>query len=297
MFAAQRGLKIGLLLICLVWFKLSLAQTITVQTPTMPVPGQALYSLVDSDISKPAILILHGFSATHTYPTVLTLQDFLNIQGYTTLSPTLTMNIPLRSQPLSCNSIHTHTLEQDILELNAWIDWLEQQGHQRIILVGHSSGSQTILEALAQSKGSDKITGLVFTSLFYLMGEELGNKPEDKLIARQRLAAGDFSPRNYSFLFCQDDYFATPQSYLSYLTITRQRVLDTLTNLTLPSYTLMGGADSRYNQVGHDWLNELKQTPTRLIQVEGANHFFTGLAEATFHEQLLAALVSLEQSQ
>jgi pimeloyl-ACP methyl ester carboxylesterase len=297
MFASKRGLKIGLFLTCLIGFQISLAQTITLQTPNMPVPGQAFYSLIDADKSKPAVLILHGFSATHNYPTVLTLQDFLNIQGYTTLSPTLTMNIPLRSQPLSCNSLHTHTLEQDISELNAWIDWLKQQGHQRIILVGHSSGSQTILEALAQSKGSDSITGLIFTSLFYLMGEELGNKPEDKIIAQQRLAAGDFTPRNYSFLFCQNDYFATPQSYLSYLSITRQRVLDTLSQLNLPSYTLMGGADSRYSQVGLNWLNELEQTPTQLKQVEGANHFFTGLAEAAFHEQLLAALVSLEHLQ
>ncbi|WP_157792524.1 alpha/beta hydrolase [Thiomicrospira microaerophila] len=277
------------------WFTLSNAQTIELQAPGASVIGQALYTSVPSDnANKPVVLILHGFSATHNYPTVATLQDFLNIEGYSTLSPTLTMNIPMRSQPLSCNSLHTHTLEQDIAELMAWISWLEQQGHKEIVLIGHSSGSQTILEALAANPVPSSIKGLIFTSLFYLAGQELGNKTSDRLRAEQLIREGIIRPEHYSFLFCQDDYFATAESYLSYLKITRERVIQTLKQLDRPNHTLMAGNDTRYGQVGKKWLDELQETGTKLTIIEGANHFFTGEQEPAFQDNLLRILQTME---
>lgn len=259
------------------------AKQVTLQASETHVPGQARY--LDNGLEKPAILILHGFSATHNYPTVQALQDYFNLSGYTTLAPTLSLQIPLRSQPIQCNSLHTHTLQQDVDEVKAWIQWLEQQGHQEIILIGHSSGSQTLLEAMFPDT-PQSIKALILTSLFYLNGEELGNLASEITLAQDLLAEGRNQPRKFNFLFCQNDYLATPESYLSYLTITRNRVLTTIEQLNIPSYSLMGSADNRYSQVGKEWLNELDASKTRLSIIEGADHFFTGEHEGLLHDQV-----------
>lgn len=275
----------------LLFFALPLqAKTVTLQASESHVEGQARY--LENGQDRPAILILHGFSATHNYPTVHALQDFFNLSGYTTLAPTLSLQIPLRSQPVQCNSLHTHTLQQDIAEVRAWIDWLEQQGHNRIILIGHSSGSQILLEAMIPHT-PESIQGLILTSLFYLSGEELGNLKSEIQIAQDLLAQGNNAPRKFNFLFCQNDYLATPESYLSYLSITRSRVLETIDQLSVPSFSLMGSADSRYDQVGEQWLRELDASQTQLSIIEGANHFFTGEHEGLLHDQVEAIINKL----
>ena len=259
------------------------AERVTLQASDSHVQGQARY--LDNGRERPAILILHGFSATHNYPTVQALQDYFTLSGFTTLAPTLSLQIPLRSQPVQCNSLHTHTLQQDIIEVKVWINWLEQQGHNQIILIGHSSGSQTLLEAMIPQT-PESIKALILTSLFYLNGEELGNLESEIQIAQKLLAQGNNAPRKFNFLFCQNDYLATPESYLSYLTITRARVLETINQLSVPSYSLMGSADSRYSQVGEKWLSELDASQTELSIIEGANHFFTGEHEGLLHDQV-----------
>lgn len=263
------------------------AKQVILQASTSHVEGQARY--LDNGHNRPALLILHGFSATHNYPTVQALQDYFSLSGFTTLAPTLSLQIPLRSQPVQCNSLHTHTLQQDIAEVNAWIDWLEQQGHQDIILIGHSSGSQTLLEAMIPHTPKS-IKALILTSLFYLNGEELGNLESEIQIAQDLLSQGNNAPRKFNFLFCQNDYLATPESYLSYLTITRARVLETINQLDIPSYSVMGSADSRYTQVGEKWLRELNASQTELSVIEGANHFFTGEHEGLLHDRVEAII-------
>jgi len=76
--------------------------------------------------------------------------------------------------------------------------------------------------------------------------------------------------------------------------INRQRVIQQLNQLKLPSYTIMGSADSRYQLVGKEWLGELAKTTTNLITIEGANHFFAHQHEATLHQQIQQILVGLE---
>ena len=48
----------------------------------------------------------------------------------------------------------------------------------------------------------------------------------------------------------------------------------------------MGGADKRYQLVGENWLDQLKQTGTNLITVEGANHFFSSEHELDLQDLL-----------
>ena len=263
---------------------LSHAQSINHFIKSVNIEAEADY--VVGDIEKPAVVIIHGFLTTNRFHTVEAMAKALQDEGFSTLTPTLTLDINKRKSSIKCNSVHTHTLEKDVLEIKEWVEWLELKGHKKIVVVGHSSGSQELLEYLNKHP-STSIKGAIFTSLFYLNGKELGTLESEVLFAKDLIAKKETRPTKYSFLFCKNNYFATPQSYLSYLKLDRSYVLSLLQNLKVPSYTIMGSADKRYLSVGESWLTELENAGTNLITVDGANHFFSSEHEFDLQDHLV----------
>ncbi|GKT11696.1 MAG: hypothetical protein ISEC1_P0665 [Thiomicrorhabdus sp.] len=247
---------------------------------------KAVADYVVGDPNKPAILILHGFLTTNQFHTITAISNILQEEEFSTLAPNLTLRIPQRRDSIKCNSIHTNTLEDDVIEVKDWVNWLKAQGHKKIILLGHSSGSSSLLQYLHENEDSAIILA-IFTSLFYLNGAELGIQNSDIAAAKLAVAAQDNYPRNYSFNFCQKNYYATPNSFLSYLKMDRQYTLDTLNSLKIPNYTIMAGEDKRYNRVGLEWLKELRATSTKLVIINGTNHFFSGEYELDFQDSLI----------
>ncbi len=252
------------------------AETVVHEISSLNLKAEAEYVVGKED--KTAVLILHGFLTTNKFHTVTAMAQALQEEGYTTLTPTLTLNISQRRQSLKCNSIHTHTLEKDVNEIAEWVKFLHNKGHKKIVLLGHSSGSQELIEFLKTDK-EIPIKAAIFTSLFYFKGSELGTIQSEVDSAKQALKDRQDRPHNYSFLFCKKDYYAVPESFLSYLKLDRSYILDSLKNLSIPTYTIMGSADKRYQSVGENWLKELGETGTQLIVIDGANHFFSSLHE------------------
>ncbi|NPA71554.1 MAG: alpha/beta hydrolase [Gammaproteobacteria bacterium] len=261
------------------------AENITLNVPHSNLKADAEYVAGDAD--KSAVLILHGFLTTNRFHTVISMARALQDEGYTTLAPTLTLNISKRQKAIKCNAIHTHSLEDDIIEIKAWIKWLHNKGYQKVTLLGHSSGSQELLATLLTDTEDLNINGAIFTSLFYLNGEELGISKQDIESATQAVSKGLTRPSKYSFLFCKNNYYSTPNSFLSYLKLDRQYVTEALDKLTIPSYTIMGSADQRYQSVGQNWLEVLEKSKTHLIMVEGANHFFSSEHEFDLQDHII----------
>jgi len=240
----------------------------------------------DGDPNKPAVIIIHGFLTTNKFHTVVSIANILKEEGFTTLAPTLTLGINRRKSSLKCNSIHTHTLQSDVDEIASWVNWLTKKGHKNIILIGHSSGSQEILEYL-KTNPSKNVSKAIFTSLFYFEGKELGTLENEIIFAKNSIQKNQNQPHKYSFLFCKNNYSATPQSYLSYLKLDRQYILDSLKNLTIPTYTIMGSVDKRYLKVGLSWIDDLKATGTHVIEIKGANHFFSSEHEFDLQDHII----------
>jgi len=249
---------------------------------------------VRGEADKPAVLIVHGFLTTNKFHTVIAMAKALQDEGYTTLTPTLTLDITKRKNSIKCNSVHTHTLEKDVLEIKDWNDWLISQGHKKVILVGHSSGSQEILEYL-NTQEIPHIVGSVFTSLFYLNGKELGTIQSELDFANNLIKKNQSRPSKYTFLFCKNNYYATPESYLSYMKLDRDYVLESIRSLKTPNFTIMGSADKRYLSVGENWLPELQDAGTKLITVDGANHFFSSEHEFDLQDHLTTIVNQLSE--
>lgn len=236
----------------------------------------------------PAVLLLHGFLQTSDYLTVSSLLSGLMDEGYTVLAPTLSLGVDRRKASLDCKAIHTHTLDGDLVEIQAWIDWLESRGHRQIALVGHSFGSLKLLAYLADHP-SPSVTQLIATSLLGIDNEFSDGEFEGMIAdAQRRLLAGNKRLANYRMSYC-DSYPTTPEAFLSYTEWTREKILRTLAEISIPVRTILGEEDRRMHP---DWIAQLRETDFDVMFISGAGHFFDGQHEFELLDRVNEALQS-----
>lgn len=238
---------------------------------------------------QPAIFLLHGFLQTHEFPTVKRLADSLGNAGYTTLSPTLSLGISRRVKSLPCEAAHHHTLEQDIAEIEAWMDWLGRRHSGPIVFIGHSYGSLQGL-VYAANKPHPALRQMIALSLI-----DTEQKPFDAsratmlATAKARASNGNKGLMNFALGHCKQ-YTATPESYLSYANWNRKQVLDLARNSRVPVNVVMGGKD---NRMGTGWAQALMAAGVQVNSIEGANHFF----DAEYEFDLLDLILNILKKQ
>lgn len=235
--------------------------------------------------SKPAILVLHGFLTTHNFNTVRGIVELLAEDGNTVLAPTMTLGINARQGGLSCDAIHTHTLEQDLEEIAFWINWLSAHGHTHIVLIGHSSGSLELLAYLNKNP-NPAVTKLIATSLVYADGFNSDALVEEQVAAaQQKHRQGDRSLQTYTLSYCRNNFLAPAYVYLSYTAWTQARVLAALKQSPVAVAIIMGGNDKRFQ---NSWVEKLKQSGAKVIIIDGASHFFDSHHEFDLHDTILS---------
>jgi len=239
-------------------------------TKTMPngLSAEADFSRGDED--KPVVLILHGFMQTHDFSTVSRLANSLKDEGYTVLVPTLTLNINNRQQSLSCEAIHTHTMQGDVAEVVDWIDWLYQKTQRNITLIAHSAGSTHLL-ATMEGKTDPRIERLILISLLHFHEDPLSqNTLESYKRAQDDVKEGRRGLFIYDLAFCKK-YPSEPEAFLSYRDWGRERTIDALNSLMIPTTIIIGGNDYRMRQA---WREALMSTQVDVITMKDAGHFF-----------------------
>ncbi len=237
----------------------------------------------------PAVLLLHGFLQTQDSPTVHQLTDNLGTEGYTVLAPTLSLDVPARRQSLACEAIHTHTLEDALREIGAWVAWLKAR-HPRIVLLGHSFGSVELLAYVQQhpDKAIRKLIGVSIIEGRYRAGEDARRR---KIAELRGLASSAGRPAvvRQQFSFCRQIQ-GTPQSLLSYLQWSPERILGAARSVHTATTFIVG---SRDDLMGPAWIGRLRQTGARVVVIEGANHFMKGEHEFNLLDSVLDELKAL----
>jgi len=255
-----------LLLMCLpLWFVTAAQAAVIIQDIRPGIRASASYQV--GERNKPAILLLHGFLQTREFPTVATLASGLHDAGYTVLSPTLSLNIPTRSQNLGCEAVHKHSLDDDTEEIARWVSWLNNQGHQSIVLVGHSFGSLQLLAYLAD-RPDPSVKAYLGISLFEA---KIGTADRRALIESLE-ARADREPRalvSHPLSFCQK-YISTPRDLLSYVRWDQARTLAALRQSPVENWLIMGNADRIRD---HNWLIALKHLGSQVAVIPGGNHY------------------------
>lgn len=242
---------------------------------------------------QPALLVLHGFLQTYEFLATQNIINGLSALGYTILAPNLSFGVPDRQQSMQCQAAHQHTFQDDIKEIDFWVDWLRAKGQRSVILVGHSWGSQHAL-GYAVQRPQAPIRAIAAISLV--------RSEQDAAIRNQNIAAAksrqqkrDRSLQAYVLGFCKA-FMASPESYLSYAQWNNDYVMESLAALhqrKLPVYVVVGSADKRLSE---EWLSAVRPRVQRLIVVDGANHFFSSIHEFDLNEKLEEILAELEQA-
>lgn len=233
---------------------------------------------------QPAVLLVHGFLQTREFPTVATLARGLQDEGYTVLSPTLSLNIPARTRSLACEAVHRHSLDDDVAEIGRWISWLRARGHTTIVLLGHSFGSLQLLAYLS-SKPDPAVKGYLGASL---VDAQLGTASRPAVLEdlEGRVARGERGLITRPLSFCKR-YTSTPADFLSYARWDQARVLAVLKQPPVRLTLVMGDADT---VLDHGWLKALQHVQAPMAVVRGANHFMDGEHEFDLLEHSLTFL-------
>ena len=219
---------------------------------------------------KPAIMILHGFMQTSQFPTVLHLAEALNDAGYTVLTPTLSLNISNRKKSLACESIHTHSLQQDIHEVHLWAKWLARKSSESKILIGHSVGSLHAINYLYQYPESI-FNRVILISLPYFGSRPYAyESPKDEKAALEALQKSPTLLHQFSLSYCKK-YTTTAKAFLSYYRLNANDTAKKLKAIKIRRDLVFGDKDVRIDQ---SWVKSLSSSGVHLYSIKGANHFF-----------------------
>lgn len=234
----------------------------------------------------PAVLVLHGFLQTRTFPTIASTMGALSEAGYTVLAPTLSLGISGRNKSLPCEAVHLHTLNDDAAEIAFWVRWLTQKGHSNIILVGHSFGNVQLLASLNHAY-MPAVKQLLMISLIDVEAKQSAQQRARLVQAlRDRVARGDRSLAEVEFGHCRK-YVGPPAALLSYMVISRAGILDSLVKSPVPAQVIMGGKDDRMSP---DWVDKLASRGIAIRTISGASHFFDNQYEFDLQDTVLKAL-------
>lgn len=234
----------------------------------------------------PAVLVLHGFLQTRAFPTITSTTEALATAGYTVLAPTLSLGISRRNKSLPCEAVHLHTLDDDAAEVAFWVRWLMLKGHARIVLVGHSFGNLQLLAYLNRDPAPAVKQVLMISLTDVEVKQDARQRARIAQDLRSRVARGDNALVEAEFGHCRK-YVSPPSALLSYLTLSRSSILDTLAKSAVPVEVIMGGKDDR---MGADWVEKLSSRGIPVRVIPGASHFFDNQYEFDLQEAVLQTL-------
>lgn len=263
------NISIKMLLLACLFFASSpgIAQKVRLESPA---GNTMIADYLAGKNDKNPVLILHGFLQTHNFSTVSRLATALNEYGYTVLSPSLSLGISNRKQSLSCEAVHTHSMDSDAAELGQWIQWLYKKTAKPVTLIGHSAGGPTMLKYMEDSRASLVGQTILISLSYYASGPVANETAEHAKIARKAIRQGADPLYSYALSYCKS-YPTSASTFLSYYDWDRKKVSSVVKAFNDKITIIIGTGDKR---IDDDWLNLLQNQDTHVIPVEGANHFF-----------------------
>lgn len=238
-------------------------------------------------LSDGALLITHGTLAHNDMELIRTLQRLLASAGYNSLAINLSLGLDDRHGMYDCATPHRHQHTDALDEIGLWLDWLKQQGAQRVALMGHSrGGNQTAW--FAAERGDDAVSHvLLLAPQTWSAGkhaqdyEKRYGKPLVPVLekARQLSAAGrgDTLIEGVDFIYCENTA-ATANSILSYYA--EDERMDTpvlLPRIPKPVMVFAGSDDTTVEGLVEKVEPLADGENIQLYVVDGAGHFFRDL--------------------
>lgn len=216
------------------------------------------------------VLLLHGFLQTSDFSTVRRLETFLEESGYTVLNPTLSLGISNRKQSLSCEAVHTHTLDGDADELGQWVKWLYNKTGKKVTLIGHSSGGSVLLKYMEDSDAK-YVNHVILVSMAYYAPESAAEENKKHVEKALKAVNSGANPLDtYALNYCKT-YPTYARAFLSYYNWNKAKTTSVIGKFSELITIIIGTGDKR---IEGGWRQQLQDQNSNVVLVEGANHFF-----------------------
>jgi len=233
----------------------------------------------DAEAGAPVVLLLHGTLAHKDQELIDTLQELLAERGISSLAPSLTFAQDRRKDMYDCAVPMRHTHEEAVDEVALWARWLQQQGHPRIVMAGHSrGGNQASLFARAHPDLIEKLVAIA---------PAVGHSDEE----RDRRYKGRYGASRTDviamaekggdlidvpgIIYCRDAK-ASPAAIRSYLggAFEDRDTPTVVSSLSMPVLVIAGSADTVVPEVPERMAAIADGERVRLSVIDDAGHMF-----------------------
>jgi dienelactone hydrolase len=269
-----------------VLFAPAYAEEITVKQDDLTLRGEL--TLAEGKTAKDGvILMLHGTLAHNKMEIMQSLSDLLKDKGYNTLSANLSYATDKRgSAMLDCGTEHRHQHADAVAELEAWMQWLQQQGATKVALLGHSRGGNQVAWYAAE-KDSELLDKVITVAPATADPEKAAKeyaerygKPLADIVAEAKklvdAGKGDSVMEVPGFVYCEKAK-ATANAVLGYYQDdARLNTPSLLPKIKKPMLIVMGSEDEVVADLPAK-LEGVKQDNLSVATVDGADHFFLDL--------------------
>lgn len=256
------------------------AEPVTVTQKIGPLTALADWVAADdAEADAPVILLLHGTLADKDQELIDTLQELLAERGISSLAPSLTLGIDRRKGPYDCNVPFRHSHEEAVGELAAWAAWLRTEGHQHIMVAGHSRGGNQV--ALFARAHPDMVGKLIPIAPAVGHDEAERDRRYRARYGTDRSAVLALSDSDADLIdvpgivYCRDTK-ATPAAIRSYLggNFADHDTPSVVASLPMPVMVIAGSLDTTVPEVPERMATIADGDRVRFELIEDADHFF-----------------------
>ena len=235
----------------------------------------------------PVVLMTHGTLAHGGMEIMAALQVALGERGISSLAPTLSLGLDDRHGMYDCKVAHTHKHTDALDEIGAWLQWLKQQGAERLVLLGHSrGGNQTAW--FAAERPDSSVAGVVLVApqtwsaaadaADYQKRYGVPLRPE--LEKAQRLVAdgkGGALLEKVDFIYCEDASVAA-DAFVGYYAPNKDMDTPNLIPRIQARVLVVGGSEDGGVKTLVEKTEPLVDGErVQLVVLDGADHFFRDL--------------------
>lgn len=289
-----RPLLTGLLLTLLP----CLANALTV---TSQFNGLTLNGNLESGTADTTVLITHGTLAHNRMELVVALQETLSENGIGSLAINLSLGLDDRTGPYPCQTPHIHQHTDAVAEIGHWVRWLTKQGHNRIVLLGHSrGGNQTAWYVDATDSLPPSVRAQVLLAPMTWnsnresrLYQERYDHPLASLLEQASISDQPLM-QPVDFLYCRQTS-ASPASIASYYADNpRLHTPNLLQAARLPTLVIAGSSDTTVPDLAEAMAEIGSNSQVQLTVLDGAGHFFRDLYTYDVVDQITAFLESIQ---
>jgi len=238
----------------------------------------------NSGDNETVAISIHGTRGFKTMEVISVLSDNLLDLNIDTIAPNISYGVNDRVNDfLSCDMKHLHNQYANIDEIIKWFLFAVEKDYKNIILIGHSRGGQDIFQAYKKilklyPGESKKISTIILLAPLADNTDEINNSLQKShgITIKEFLSKDENAFAKINFLNCRN---ATVKisSFLSYYNLPRhEQLIPMLKDIDIDTYVFTASEDTFVPKT-HSKVSYIRNDNIKLVQIDGADHFFRDL--------------------